>query len=428
MAAQFTDTLSLINYAIVTVYGLLLSIAFSGGFKTNRQKVLSIGMTLFFIALQSPFRFLMGVEFTKKIYPLLVHMPLVLILVFILKKKVGVAIVSICTAYSCCQFPRWVSMAVLSVTSSPLAAEISYTVSIVPIFIFLYRYFAKFVYTAMTYSARSLFLFGALPIAYYIFDYATTIYTNLLYSGGYVINEALPTVCILFYVGFISLYHAEVQNRSRIEFEKSALSLELRQAETEIAAMKMIQDQNAVFRHDLRHHLNLICAYLESDDVKSAAEYIRQIQADTGKITPIFYTENNIVNAALSYFELKAKEMGAVLKCSANIPSELSIPDTDLCAVLSNALENAITAAAGCDNSSSKEVNAVLTVKKNKLLISVSNPYSGTIESDGETPVNRAKGHGFGVKSIKTIVAHHNGVCSFEWKNNIFLTRIVMSL
>lgn len=425
---NFLKILELINYGLVTTYGFLLSIAFSGGYKSIKQKNLSIYLLVIFILIQTPLRFIMGVDFTKQIYPIIVHLPLVLVLVFALKKPVGVSIVSVFTAYSCCQLPRMVSIIVLFITSSPLISEILYTLAIVPIFILLYKYFAKFAYTTMTYSRNSLFLFGILPTAYYIFDFATTIYTKLLYSGIYAINEALPTVCIIFYIGFITLYHADVQKINKAEFEKSALSLELKQAETEITAMKIMREQNAVFRHDLRHHINLLSAYLENNDVKSATDYIKQMNTDIDKITPTLYSENNIVNFTLSYFKFKAKEKGVKLNCEVNVPQEINILETDLSAVLSNTIENAINAATCCDNSIDKTVNVNLQVKKNKLLISVKNPYTGLIEVKDELPTNIADGHGFGIKSIKTIVEHHNGIYSFDWDNNTFKTRIVMNI
>lgn len=428
MMARLIDMLGLINYGLVTVYGFLLSVAFSGGCSDAKQKRICAFLLAAFILFQIPCQFALGVEFAKKIYPLLVHIPLVLFLVIAMKRKIGVAVVSVCTAYSCCQFPRWISMAVSMLTSSSVAAVITYTISIVAIFVFLYRYFSKFVYTAMVYSKRTMVLFGTVPVTYYIFDYATAIYTNLLYSGGYAVAEALPTVCILFYVGFISLYNDEVQKRSRTEFEKSALAQELKQAETEMTAMRLIDEQNAVFRHDMRHHFNVISTFLENRDIDGAAKYIRQIREKISKVTPVFYTANNIVNITLSYFALKAKESGVSLDCRAEVPEKINIPDVDLSAVLSNTLENAVTAAAQCDSSVDKEVKAFIAVKKNKLLISVSNPYNGIITADAGLPVNTADGHGFGIKSINAIAGRYNGNCSFEWENNIFKARIVMSV
>lgn len=423
-----SDITELINYGLVTVYGFLLSVAFSGGCKDTRQRRMSTWLLAFFVLVQLPFHYFMGTEFTKKIYPVLVHLPLVLILVLAQKKSFGIALVSVCTAYSCCQFPRWISIAVLDITHMPLAANLSYTISIVPIFLMLYYFFSKFAYTAMSYSHRSLVLFGIMPISYYIFDYATAIYTKLLYSGGFMIAEAMPTICILFYVGFISMYHAEVQRRNRTEFEKSALSMELKQAETEIDVMKMIHEQNAVLRHDLRHHLNMISNYLENNDGDSALAYINQIKDEADKVKSIIYTDNKIVNFALSYYAFKAKQLGIRVHYSANVPQKTAIADTDLSALLSNVLENALNAAASCADPDKREINALITEKNDKLLISVTNSYEGNIVSENGVPSSGENGHGFGVKSIRSIAHRYDGECLFEWSGGEFRTRIVMNM
>ncbi len=424
----FANITELINYGLVTVYGFLLSVAFSGGCKDNHQRHMSAWLLAFFLVIQLPFRYFMGEDFTRKIYPLLVHLPLILILVFAQKKSFGISMVSVFTAYSCCQFPHWISVAVLDITHVKLAANLSYTVSIVPIFLLLYHFFSKFAYTAMSYSRRSLILFGIMPLSYYIFDYATTTYTKLLYSGGFMITEAMPTICILFYVGFISMYHAEVQRRNRTEFEKSALSMELKQAETEIDAMKMIHEQNAVLRHDLRHHLNMISNYLENSDAESALKYINQIKDETNKVKSIVYTDNRIVNFALSYYEFKAKQLDIRARFNANVPQKTEIADTDLSALLSNVLENALNAAASCTDPNRREISAMLTAKNSKLLISVTNSYEGTIETEDGVPSSGEDGHGFGVKSIRAIAHRYDGECLFEWSDGEFRTRIVMNM
>lgn len=141
--------------------------------------------------LQSPCWLFLGVEATKRLYPLIVHLPLVLILIFVLKKRFGIALVSVCTAYLCCQLPRWVNPFLTALTASPLAGEISYTVSIIPIFFILRRYFVPAAHDTVTDSPSSLFLFGSLPLAYYVFDYTTVVYSDILENNIQAINEDL---------------------------------------------------------------------------------------------------------------------------------------------------------------------------------------------------------------------------------------------
>ena len=55
-------------------------------------------------------------------------------------KPLGVSIVSVFTAYLCCEILNWVRENVSALTHSVLAGEISYAVLIVPVFLLLRRY------------------------------------------------------------------------------------------------------------------------------------------------------------------------------------------------------------------------------------------------------------------------------------------------
>ena len=109
-------------------------------------------------------------------------------------KPLGVSIVSVFTAYLCCEILNWVRENVSALTHSVLAGEISYAVLIVPVFLLLRRYFVRAAYEAMTCSRAALGLFGSLPVAFYFFDYATTIYSDALYAGIHAVNESLPAL------------------------------------------------------------------------------------------------------------------------------------------------------------------------------------------------------------------------------------------
>ena len=223
------DILSLINYGLVLIYGLFLSCDISGGWENNRQKHIIFALCPVFLLVQSVCWITFGVSAVKQIYPFIVHIPLALTLIFALKKPVGVSIVSTCTAYLCCQLPRWGDIAVTAATGSELAGEISYTILIMPAFFLLRRYFARAAHDAMTYSPSALLLFGSLPAAYYIFDYATTIYSDALYLGIQAINEFLPTAIIIFYVMFLTAYHVLMSRSVQAEMQSSMLELGLPQ-------------------------------------------------------------------------------------------------------------------------------------------------------------------------------------------------------
>lgn len=422
---SFLKILGVFNYGLVLIYGLFLSTHIAGGWETKQQKRLIFALCPLFLLIQSIFRLAWGVEITKQIYPLIVHIPLVLILVFGLKKKPGLAVVSVCTAYLCCQLPRWFNLALTALTGSPLIGEICYTIVIVPIYLLLNRYFVRIAHDAMTYSTRILFLFGSLPFVYYIFDYSTVIYSNALYSGIPALTEFFPTALIIFYVAFLTAYHAQTRKRTQAELQKSILEVELKQSAAELESMQRAQTQTAIYRHNLRHHLTAIDGFLSNGKTKQAQEYIRNVHEDLMSITLKRYCENELVNLLCSSFAQKAEQEGVQLTVDTKLPRELPISDTELCSILSNGLENALHAVSALEPSL-KWIELYSSIRLDNLLIEVKNPYEGEVLIQNGLPITNRAGHGYGCQSIRSITEKNRGICVFEAENGIFTLRVAL--
>lgn len=424
---SFLSALGAFNYGLVLIYGLFLSAAIAGGWENRRQKRLIIALCPLFLLIQAPCWLILGESVTKQLYPLIVHLPLVLILIFALKKPAGIAVVSVCTAYLCCQLPRWVNLAVTAVTRSPLVGEISYTLAIYPIFLLLRRYFVRPAYSTMTASRQSLLLFGSLPVAYYFYDYATVVYSDVLSTDIRALNEFLPTALIVFYVMFLSAYHKQMQTRADAELQRSMLEAELKQAEVAVEGLRNVETQVAVYQHDMRHHLTAIDSFLAADQPQQAKEYIQKVQADVDSITPRHFCENELVNLLCSSFSNKAARLGAHFTVAAKLPKALPVSDTELCSILSNGLENALHAVASLDESL-KWVELHCGIRRNKLLIEIKNPYAGKITMRDDLPVSSREGHGYGCRSIRSIATQNRGLCTFDTEYGVFSLRVMIPL
>ena len=421
------SALETVNYGLVTLFGFFLSTETAGGWANKRQKTLILLLCPALLLLQSVCWLFLGVEQVRRIYPLIVHLPLVLSLIFALKKPVGVSAVSVFTAYLCCQIPRWVKLAVLALTSSPLAGELCYTVFIFPIFFLLHRFFVRTAHATMTLSGRMLFLFGSLPVAYYVFDYATAVYSDALYVGLPVLTEFFPTALVVFYVIFLAAYHAQARQRTQAELQNVLFEAELKQSEEEIETLRRVESQTAIYQHNMRHHLNAIAGYLSSGSPAQAEEYIKNVQADVEAITPKRFCDHELVNLLCSSFAGKAEALGLRFAADVRLPNALSVSDTELCALLSNALENAFHAAQVLAPPL-RWVEFSCQIRVNKLLIEVKNPYEGEVLLRDGLPVSRQKGHGYGCRSIRSIAQRCRGICTFEPKNGLFTLQTVLPL
>lgn len=424
---DFLNLLSIFNYGLVLIYGLFLSTHIVGGWNTRRQKRLVFALCPLFLLIQLFCWICWGLGTTRQLYPLITHLPLVLILIFALKKRVGVSLVSVLTAYLCCQLPRWVKLMFTALTKSSLVGEISYTVSIVLIYLLLRRYFVRIANDAMTYSSQTLFLFGSLPCVYYVYEYVMLIGSEVLQANIPALTEFFPTALTVFYVAFLAAYHIQMQKRTQAELQKSVLEVELRQSGVELESMRRAETQTAIYRHNLRHHLTAIDGFLSLGKVQQAQEYIRNVHADLMAISLKRFCENELVNLLCSAFSDRAERESVRLSVDTKLPHELSISDTELCAILSNGLENALHAVSELE-APLKWIELYGDVRLDNLLIEIKNPYEGEVSIRDGLPISNREGHGYGCQSIQSIAKQNKGLCIFEAEHGVFTLRVVLPL
>jgi len=185
------------------------------------------------------------------------------------------------------------------------------------------------------------------------------------------------------------------------------------------------QEEMAMYRHDIRHHFVMLIEYLKNDNPQKALEYINSVYNDIEKLTPKKYCKNNSINLIFSYFENISSKAGIKFTAEVNIFQDISFPETEICTLLSNGIENAVQACARCKDQE-KWICIVLKAYKEKLLISITNTYSAEVIMKDGIPITHNPSHGFGSKSICMIVKRHGGMYSFEPKDGIFTLRIVM--
>jgi len=421
----FLDILKILNDCLVLIYGIYLSVEIVGGMQNDRQERLIFALCPVFLLIQGFAWLIFGTQAVRQAYPLLVHAPLALILIFVLKKRVSMVLVSVSTAYLLCQLPRWVKLMVSAVTGSPVVGEIAYMLCIAPVFFLLRHYFAPAAHSAMTYSGRSLLLFGSLPAVYYIFDYVTVVYSDVIRGAAEILAEFLPTALILFYVLFLTSYHVQMQKRTQLELQSSMLEAQLKQAKTEMDGLRHVEMQTAIYRHDMRHHLTVIGGLIAADDGEKALAYIQGVEEDAASIVPKRYSGNETVDLLCSAFVERAEQLDVRLTVNAKIPREISIPDTELSAVIANGLENALKAVKEVVEPH-RWIKFYCEVKHGRLLIEISNPYAGKVIIRDGLPVSGQEGHGYGCRSIRAIIQRLGGLCLFEAENGVFTFRAAL--
>ena len=298
-------------------------------------------------------------------------------------------------------------------------------VTTVVVFIVLIRFVSNAAAQLMQRPTKALLIFALMPFTYYLFDYTTGVYTALLYSGKEVVAEFLGFALCIAYLLFLLIYFKQYEERREAEQRNRMMEMQRAQSQKEIEANRRSEYAVSLLRHDMRHFLSGISAYIDNGEYDKAKEYISGIVSYADKTAMRKYCKNEIVNMILSSYSNEIDEKQIDFRCSVQVPQQLSVSDIDLTSILSNALENAIHAVIPLET---EKRHIVLDMRKSddKLLISIKNTFAEKPELTEGLPQTKRSGHGFGTQSIRYVTEKLNGNCQFSVKDDWFVLRIIL--
>lgn len=415
----------LLDGLAVSIFGSVLSASFCNALNTRKKRILFWCCALLLPLVQGIFYSLWGDEFLRQLYPLVTHLPLALAL-FALTKKPLWSFFCVFSAYLCCQLRRWFALLVVAICSGgEMMLYIVQLLVSLPLLLLLLRLVSPAIRQLADHPVRRQLQFGVIPAIYYAFDYLTVVYTDLLHSGDPLAAEFMPFVCCVAYLLFLLYSSSQAQKSFRLQQAQKVLDTQLTQSVREINALRESQVLASQYRHDLRHHLQYVSACIEAGQTDQAKNYIACICQEIEAQKVQHYCENEAANLILSAFVGRAKKDGIHMRIQGTLPASIGITDSDLCVLLSNALENALHA---CQELAAEGTSCVIEVqfyqRDGKLFLQVTNPCPEGIPFENGIPVTDRPGHGIGVQSICTIVQRHGGIYTFTVQNGNFILRL----
>ncbi len=409
------------RYMVAMLFGAAVAVSFAGMERTRRN-YLALGLlTALLFVLQKLCLRTWGMDITVKVYPLLSHLPIVAFIKVYLKRSWLISLTCMFVSFLCCQPPRWIGTVAGDVFGSATMNHVGYIAGAFMMYYFLEKYAVKSVRHLMGRSVKSCLMFAAMPAFYYVFDHVAIVYTDFMYKGTRSAIQFMPFVTSAFYFVFALFYYAETQKQASIQRERDMLDTQVRLARTEFASLRQMQQNAAAYRHDMRHHFALLQGLAAKEHIGELKEYLQTAQSDIDAITPVRFCANETVNLILSAFAAKAKQADILLTIDARLPDLLPFSDTDLCSILSNALENAIHACEDIIDINRRCIKLRIYSKNNKLCIDIRNCYETEPIFQQGFPVSKEPGHGFGTKSMVHIIQKRGGVFQFSVKDGWFI-------
>ena len=417
--------LSAVHGVTTMLFGIYCS-AFFLGIKPIRKNILTMfllfsGQGLLYVIDLALF----GETLANMSYPLIVHFPLVLFLSVHYKYPLISSAVSVFSAYLCCQISNWTGLFALAITGLQWCYYSVRILTTTLTFVLLYRYVFRSTKTIFTKNARELSIIGFLPFVYYVFDYASTKFSTLLYSGNKAVVEFMGFAFCIAYLVFLIIYFQEYENKQEIAQYSNLREMQLQSMQNEIEQVKISSQKLAILRHDMRHHLSIILTQLQNGHPDKAQEYIHEINSAYDDTIIAAYSGNEMLNSVLSIYHSRFADRGLSLICNVSTGKELPCSDLSLCTILSNALENSMHALEQLE-SPSKWARLTLSQKKNHILFQLENPVEKIPTFVDGVPVSTRNGHGIGVRSIIYYVEQLHGQCHFSIVDHCFVLRIII--
>ncbi len=214
----------------------------------------------------------------------------------------------------------------------------------------------------------------------------------------------------------VLLAYQKLMTSIRNEQTIKLLEQQTQNQEIYVREAKSRYEQTLSFRHDIKNHLLVLRQLLREDKPADAHDYLANLEQMSGSLSFPVNTGNTVVDALLGSKLAVAAGQGIEVDCSVAIPRTSTVKDIDWCIILSNALDNAITASEAVVPKS-RYIGISGKQKGNFFLLNIDNHCA----QDTEMPTD-----GVGISNIKAVAQKYDGKAEIDIVDCIFKLSVLL--
>ena len=222
------------------------------------------------------------------------------------------------------------------------------------------------------------------------------VYAVAMNQGMVVLPFVFLTSLVLLFAILILADHERLEQAERLTGLREVYYQGLRQQETQVRRL----------RHDLRNHLTAVRGLLEQGDEQGAIGYLDQIAGSPALRGTRRLCENEAANAVLTAKAEAMEREETVADFAVSLPRDLPVADVDLCALLGNALDNALE---GTRGGADRRITIRCKADKGLFMLRVENTLGGEVKPDLATTKADKAAHGFGIPGMREIAERYGG-------------------
>lgn len=178
--------------------------------------------------------------------------------------------------------------------------------------------------------------------------------------------------------------------------------------------------------HDFTNHLKTLKGMLDKDI--EAEQYVCKLLAITYRESKLCHSGCDVIDAIINCRISEATAGYIAFTYKVQLPEPIYISSVDICAVLSNQIDNALEACADIPNQQERFVQVTLWQKETFLFFKVVNSVLVNPFIAGNTLISKKKGsgHGLGLINIRDTVEKYDGTLDNQFSGNQFISIAMM--
>lgn len=192
---------------------------------------------------------------------------------------------------------------------------------------------------------------------------------------------------------------------------------------------KEAYETNATLYHDMRNHFAMVQGYLTDGKVAEAQAYLEEINGWIDAYPKERWTGIGALDYILNQKKETAARQGTGMVIHAEYPADCRIDPADLCAILTNLLDNAMEACAKQPEGESREITVTIRRINLFLIIRITNSSataSAIKNGNFVTSKRDRRLHGWGLRSVKAAVEKYQGTMEIVYSDLVYTVDIML--
>lgn len=248
---------------------------------------------------------------------------------------------------------------------------------------------------------------------------------NNLTSVLFVQLFKIITILVLILFSFGSLITVnKYNNEKKLEYANTLSKEQLKLQLNHYQNLEVSLEETRRIKHDMKNHIICLKYLVSKGEYDKFESYIGDIETSIDTINTGIYTGNNVIDAIINQKSKLAHDNNISFKIHSSLPSESFIQSIDLCAIVSNSIDNAIEACLKLSSDIEKLIILESYIKKKHWIYKLKNSSdlvhisyeSNLIKTSKEDTIN----HGLGLKNIYRSVNNYGGTSKLTYENNNF--------